>query len=96
MSNASDKTDRPDTAPEKATDTAEDPVLLNQMLVSPCVGVCVLNAVTGFCQGCWRSVEEISNWRTMPRDRRMEVLKRLAERRGAKSLTDRGLGPVKG
>ena len=74
-------------------DTTEDPVLLAQMINSPCVGVCVLNAVTGLCNGCWRSVEEISNWRTMPRVARLEVLKRTAERRGAKCITDRGLGP---
>lgn len=77
------------------TETTEDPVLLNQMLNTPCVGVCILNAVTGFCQGCWRTVEEISNWRTMPRDKRLEVLKRTAERRGAKCITDRGFGPAR-
>lgn len=29
---------------------------------SPCVGVCRMQATTGLCQGCWRTLEEIAGW----------------------------------
>jgi len=68
----------------------EDPVLLNQMLRSPCVNVCVMDARSGFCHGCWRTLAEIRDWPTMLRDKRLQVLHRLAERRGAENLTAPG------
>ena len=32
-------------------------------LISPCVGLCKLDAATGFCLGCARSGDEIAEWR---------------------------------
>lgn len=29
---------------------------------SPCVGVCKMQADTGWCSGCYRSIEEITAW----------------------------------
>jgi len=29
---------------------------------SPCVSICVIDPVTGFCIGCGRTGEEIGNW----------------------------------
>ena len=29
---------------------------------SPCVSVCVMNPVTGWCEGCLRSLAEIGDW----------------------------------
>ena len=29
---------------------------------SPCIGVCVMDEVTGFCQGCYRTINEIKQW----------------------------------
>lgn len=29
---------------------------------SPCVGVCRMHATTGLCEGCWRTLDEISGW----------------------------------
>lgn len=69
---------------------SEDADLLNQMLRSPCVNVCVMDARTGFCQGCWRTIGEIRDWATSTRERRLEILHRLAERRGAETLTAPG------
>ncbi|MDB5861947.1 MAG: hypothetical protein JWQ76_5636 [Ramlibacter sp.] len=29
---------------------------------SPCISVCRMDAVTGLCEGCFRSLEEIAAW----------------------------------
>ena len=29
---------------------------------SPCVNICRMDADTGFCQGCFRTLEEIATW----------------------------------
>ena len=29
---------------------------------SPCIGVCAMNEATGFCQGCYRTIDEIQQW----------------------------------
>ncbi|PKO45833.1 MAG: DUF1289 domain-containing protein [Betaproteobacteria bacterium HGW-Betaproteobacteria-22] len=32
---------------------------------SPCIGVCSMNEDTGFCFGCYRTVQEIKDWWNM-------------------------------
>ena len=29
---------------------------------SPCIGLCLMNAQTGWCEGCLRTIEEIVAW----------------------------------
>jgi uncharacterized protein len=29
---------------------------------SPCISVCQMDAATGWCQGCYRTIEEIMAW----------------------------------
>lgn len=33
-----------------------------QAVPSPCVNVCRMSVVSGWCEGCWRSLEEIRAW----------------------------------
>lgn len=33
-----------------------------QDVQSPCIGVCTIDDATGFCQGCFRTLEEIQGW----------------------------------
>ncbi len=51
---------------------------------SPCIGVCRLDADSGFCEGCLRTVEEIATWTGLAPAEKMDVLKRLKERRRAR------------
>ena len=52
---------------------------------SPCISVCRMDAVTGWCEGCFRTLEEIAGW-GMASD---------AQRRAAWSvLVQRALGPA--
>ncbi len=50
-------------------------------LVSPCIGVCVLDADTGWCRGCLRTREEIAGWCREPHEGKLAILERLRDRR---------------
>ena len=48
---------------------------------SPCINVCVINPETGFCQGCYRTVDEISKWMALPAADRVTIIRELDRRR---------------
>jgi uncharacterized protein len=48
---------------------------------SPCVKVCLLDAATGLCRGCLRTLEEIGDWLEMTPDEKRATLERVARRR---------------
>ena len=50
------------------------------MIESPCNKVCVMNETTGFCRGCWRTLDEIARWGMMSDEEKAEVMGKLAER----------------
>ena len=50
-------------------------------IVSPCVSICIMNEASGFCEGCWRTRDEIAGWRRMDDDERWDVIDRLRDRR---------------
>ena len=52
-------------------------------LPSPCVSVCILDGATGFCRGCWRTIDEIRLWAALDNAGRLAVLAQLRERRQA-------------
>ncbi len=39
---------------------------IKKKIESPCIKVCKINEQTGFCEGCKRTLEEISEWQKMP------------------------------
>jgi len=49
-------------------------------IVSPCIGVCAINDSNGFCQGCYRTVEEIREWWNMTYEDREKVMGTLDQR----------------
>jgi predicted Fe-S protein YdhL (DUF1289 family) len=40
-----------------------------------------MNASTGYCEGCYRTIEEIAAWSRLAEDDKRAVWQRLAERR---------------
>jgi predicted Fe-S protein YdhL (DUF1289 family) len=50
---------------------------------SPCISVCLIDATTGLCEGCTRTLAEIAEWGTMADTERLEVWARIARRRGS-------------
>jgi predicted Fe-S protein YdhL (DUF1289 family) len=49
---------------------------------SPCISVCRMDAGTGLCTGCFRSLDEIAAWGRMDEDDRRALWRQLAERVG--------------
>ncbi|MFM8391032.1 MAG: DUF1289 domain-containing protein [Methylophilaceae bacterium] len=47
---------------------------------TPCIGVCTMDDNTGFCLGCYRSLEEIQNWWDMSDEQRAQVMAQLDQR----------------
>ena len=47
---------------------------------SPCSGVCSMDDLTGFCQGCYRTMEEIQQWWDLDSDQKKEVVHKATER----------------
>ena len=50
-------------------------------VASPCTNVCQLNPRTGWCEGCARTMDEITRWPLVSDDERRAILARLPERR---------------
>ena len=59
------------------------PALPPEAVPSPCVDVCRIEAGTGLCAGCWRSLEEIAAWRDAGAAEKRAILERVAARKGA-------------
>ena len=51
-------------------------------LASPCSGVCRIDAASGLCAGCHRTLDEIAGWQSMGAAERRAVGRRLAPWRG--------------
>lgn len=50
---------------------------------SPCVRECVVDQHTGFCRGCYRTLQEISYWVSYTPDERRRVTTLLHARKAA-------------
>jgi uncharacterized protein len=53
------------------------------MIETPCVNVCTLDARTGLCLGCGRTVDEIARWTAMDASERAQVMRELPDRLAA-------------
>ena len=49
------------------------------MIISPCIGICIIDPVTGYCRGCHRTLKEISEWRDYSDDQARAVLLELEQ-----------------
>ena len=66
--------------PERAT-ADFDPESGDGPVPSPCIQVCRISAVTGWCEGCQRRLEEIGGWGGMSEDDKRAVWRRIQARR---------------
>ena len=48
---------------------------------SPCVSVCRMDAATGWCEGCLRTLDEIARWSRLDEAERRKVVAVLPVRR---------------
>ena len=42
-------------------------------VLSPCIGVCTMDASTGWCEGCLRTIDEIAGWSLFDNDEKRAV-----------------------
>lgn len=57
-----------------------DDVWKREEVESPCVKVCVIHDESGLCLGCYRSLDEIAAWSTMPAEARRAIMAELPGR----------------
>ncbi len=53
------------------------------MTPSPCVNLCKMDAANRYCQGCFRTIEEITTWARLDDPARARIVAAVAERRTA-------------
>mgnify|MGYP001185064853 CR=1 FL=1 len=56
---------------------------MNGSVPSPCISVCRMDARSGWCEGCLRTLDEIAAWSTMSDEDKRAVWQLLAQRREA-------------
>ena len=50
---------------------------------SPCIGVCSMDDSTGFCLGCYRTMDEIQGWWDLDDAQKQAVIATASERETA-------------
>ena len=58
-------------------------------LPSPCISICKLNKSTGYCDGCFRTEDEIALWLSMSDEDKLNMLNILRQRQGIKRRVNR-------
>lgn len=53
---------------------------------SPCLSVCRMNALTGLCEGCWRTLDEIGQWSSADAPAKRAIWRRIEQRLAASPL----------
>ncbi|CAG9177832.1 hypothetical protein LMG23992_03579 [Cupriavidus laharis] len=51
-----------------------------QPVPSPCRNVCRMDAASGYCEGCLRTIEEIAGWSAMSEDDKRRIWAQLPQR----------------
>ena len=51
------------------------------MIPSPCINICQMDAPSGLCLGCFRTIDEITLWSRTDDATRARILAAVAERR---------------
>ena len=69
----------------------KDEVWMRDEIDSPCVKLCVIHPEERLCVGCFRTIEEISNWSRLTHAARADIMAdlpdrepKLAKRRGGR------------
>jgi predicted Fe-S protein YdhL (DUF1289 family) len=71
---------------ERQRRRAERRMLLASGPASPCVSVCQMDPMTGWCVGCFRTIDEIRDWIISTPAERQALLDKLPERKARAGL----------
>lgn len=61
---------------------------------TPCIDICQINQANGFCEGCWRSIAEITAWAKMSPDERRDIMGELPARADAAKAARKASSPA--
>ena len=50
---------------------------------SPCINLCRMSPTSGYCEGCLRSIAEITEWGRADDGRKRAILREVARRKAA-------------
>lgn len=70
-----------------------DETLAPSPVRSPCVSICRMDVASGFCEGCFRTIDEIADWSTLTDDARRKVWGELRAR-GERVAESLGFAPM--
>lgn len=48
---------------------------------SPCISICTIDEATGFCQGCFRTMDEVASWLYFDDTQKLQVLRNIEQRK---------------
>ncbi len=54
-------------------------------IISPCIKLCKIDKQTSLCEGCLRTIEEITIWSKASQDQKAAIWIRIDERRSVKA-----------
>jgi uncharacterized protein len=57
-----------------------DPDAVGDHVPSPCINVCRMDPRTGLCEGCFRTIDEITRWSTATNDFKRAVWREIRRR----------------
>lgn len=61
--------------------TPTPPAAPPKAIATPCVKVCIVDAESSLCLGCYRTLMEIAGWSRIAEDERERLMAELPERR---------------
>ena len=53
----------------------------DQVVLSPCISVCDMDEKSGYCKGCFRTLEEIEWWTIYTNDEKRAIRAQIGPRR---------------
>jgi predicted Fe-S protein YdhL (DUF1289 family) len=59
-----------------------------EAIETPCIKICTMDAASGLCAGCGRTLDEIARWSSMSETERSAILAQLPQRRKTAQVPD--------
>ena len=63
--------------------STQPPAATTAAVPSPCISVCRIDPATGWCEGCYRTIDEIAHWSLLDDEEKTAVWAQLSRRRAA-------------
>lgn len=54
--------------------------IVQEEVQSPCIGVCSMDEASGYCAGCYRTIDEIKGWWNMSQPEQTQLVAELEQR----------------